>query len=106
MPDAVVRKYVAELDARGYEVTSAGVRRLGKELRTGALRADRDGTVRWSPDESYGWLIDRLNEFLQPGGSERRHLDSIVTRLELENVTGALVGLRRRVDDAVEHVRR
>jgi len=52
VPEPVVQKYVSELDARGYEVTSAGVRRMGRELRRGSLRADGDGTVRWSPDES------------------------------------------------------
>jgi hypothetical protein len=106
VPEAVVRKYVDTLDARGYEVTSAGVRRMWKELSGGSLRADADGTVRWSPDESYHWLVDHLDGLLQPGHAARRHLDTIYTRLELENVRGSLVALRRRVDDAIERVRR
>jgi len=106
VPDAVVRKYVADLDARGYEVTSAGVRRMWKELRGGSLRADSDGTVRWSPNESYRWLVDHLDGLLQPGHAARRHLDAIYTRLELENVRGSLVALRQRVDEVVEQVRR
>ena len=106
VPEPVVRKYVADLDARGYEVTSAGVRRMWRELHKGSLRADADGTVRWSPDESYHWLVDHLDGLMQPGGPAWRHLDSIYTRLELENVRGSLMALRRRVDDAIEHVRR
>jgi len=106
VPEAVVRKYVDTLDARGYEVTRAGVRRMWKELSGGSLRADADGTVRWSPDESYHWLVDHLDGLLQPGHAARRHLDTIYTRLELENVRGSLVALRRRVDDAIERVRR
>ncbi len=102
VPELVVQKLRAKADARGVELTSAGVYRLAKRLRRGRWEIDVRGQTRLSADERYARFVTRIETFPD---LERSLGLWCLSRELLERLLDAYLALRERVEANIATLR-
>jgi hypothetical protein len=100
LPEADVQRLVAEANERQQELTSAAVQRLGRGVQRRRRQHHYGG-------EEYVVILERFENFLQPGRQEYEYLSSVGwDRERAEHLRAALVTLRVRVGEAIEDLDR